>query len=341
MSSYSECASRRISPFPPAHYTGISRADRPAQPLSRSDARVVRGRLHRADASAGAGMAGDRARRFHADPGADRHRQNARRLSVVHRPPDVRAGPGERPALPRPLHFADQGAGGRRGAQSARAAGRDRDGGAVRRRRLSRAGDRDPHRRHSGGRARALRATAGRHPDHHAGIDLPAADFASPRNAAVGGDRGARRDSRAGADQARLAPGALAGTPGSAVRAQAAAHRTLRHAAPAGRSRALSGRRGDGGGAEEGARGRCHAGDPRRVRIRGRRAAVSRGHHRRRQRAQAHRPAHRSADRRHDEARRTRRAAQRAGVGARRCGPRSGARSIPSCWSWCARTPRR
>ena len=77
------------------HYTGNIRGRRPSQPVSLSDARVVRGRVHGADAAAGAGLAGDRARRIHADPGADRHRQDAGGFSVVHRPADVLARAGE------------------------------------------------------------------------------------------------------------------------------------------------------------------------------------------------------------------------------------------------------
>ena len=50
--------------------------------------------------------------------------------------------------------------------------------------RLPDARDRDPHRRHAAVRARALPARAGRHPDHHAGVALPAADLERARGAA-------------------------------------------------------------------------------------------------------------------------------------------------------------
>ena len=53
--------------------------------------RGVRG----ADAAAGARLAGDRARRVDADPRADRQRQDADRVPVVPRSPDVHAGAAE------------------------------------------------------------------------------------------------------------------------------------------------------------------------------------------------------------------------------------------------------
>ena len=54
--------------------------------------------------------------------------------------------------------------------------------------------------------------------------------------------RDRRRDPRAGADQARRAPGAVAGAAGGADGVAAAAHRPVGHAASARRSRALPGR---------------------------------------------------------------------------------------------------
>ena len=53
---------------------------------------MVLGGLRRADAAAGARLAGDRARRLDADPRADRQRQDADRVSVVPRSADVHAG---------------------------------------------------------------------------------------------------------------------------------------------------------------------------------------------------------------------------------------------------------
>ena len=146
-------------------------------------------------------------------------------------------------ALPRPLHFAHQGPRRRCRTQPALPAGRHRPGRPHRGRRVPRAHHRHPHRRHPGRRARPLRPPPRRHSDHHAGIDLPAAHLQRARSAALRRDRRARRNPRARADQARQPPRALAGTPRSPLRPQAAAHRTLRHAASARRSRPLSRRR--------------------------------------------------------------------------------------------------
>ena len=59
------------------------------------------------------------------------------------------------------VHFADQGAGGRCRAQSARPAGGNRAGSRARALRVSPAGDRRPHRRHALSRARPLCAASG------------------------------------------------------------------------------------------------------------------------------------------------------------------------------------
>ena len=107
------------------------------------------------------------------------------------------------------------------------------------RRRARRAGDRDPHRRHAAGRARAVSARAGRHPDHDAGVAVPAADVQRARGAALGRHDHHRRDPRAGADQARRAPRAVARAARGDLRAPAAAHRPVGDAAPARRGRAL------------------------------------------------------------------------------------------------------
>ena len=90
--------------------------------------------VRRADAAAGARLAGDRARRLDADPRADRQRQDAGGVPLVPRSADVRAGAAQGGALPRALRVAAQGAGGRRRAQPARAARRHR---ADRRRRAA------------------------------------------------------------------------------------------------------------------------------------------------------------------------------------------------------------
>ena len=80
-------------------------------------------------------------------------------------------------------------------------------------------------------RARALREGARRHPDHDARVAVPPAGVAGAPCACQRhhGDR--RRDSRAGADQARRAPGAVAGTARDADGPHAAAHRTVGHRA--------------------------------------------------------------------------------------------------------------
>ena len=70
----------------------------------------------------GARLAGDRERRAHADPGADRLGQDARRLPLRDRPARRRAGRGPAPAL----RLAAEGAELRRRAQPARAARRAR-----------------------------------------------------------------------------------------------------------------------------------------------------------------------------------------------------------------------
>ena len=57
------------------------------------------------------------------------------------------------------------------------------------RRRPPRAVDRHPDRRHAGDRAGPLPARAGRHPDHHAGIAVPAADLERARGAALASTR--------------------------------------------------------------------------------------------------------------------------------------------------------
>ena len=115
-------------------------------------------------------------------------------------------------ALPRALRLAAQGARRRRRAQPARAARRHRAGRDARGDAFSHAGDRGPHRRHAGRRARAVSARAGRHPHHDARIAVSAAHVERARRAALGRDRHRRRDPRARPDQARRAPGAVART---------------------------------------------------------------------------------------------------------------------------------
>src|SRR5207237_795198 len=63
------------------------------------DACLVRGRLRGPDPGAGARLAGDRARRAHADPGADRLGQDARCLPLPARPADAGTKRGAHLAL--------------------------------------------------------------------------------------------------------------------------------------------------------------------------------------------------------------------------------------------------
>ena len=137
-----------------------------------------------ADAAADARLAGDRARRVDADPRADRQRQDADRVSLVPRSADVHARAAESAAAAacctsrrsRRSPSTSSATCARRSPASRRSP--TARGDAVRR-----AGDRDPHRRHAAGRARAVPARAGRHPDHDAGVALPAADLERARRA--------------------------------------------------------------------------------------------------------------------------------------------------------------
>ena len=163
--------------------------------------------------AADARLAGDRARRVDADPGADRQRQDAGGVSLVPRPPDVRAG--RRPSRSAAACSTSRRSRRWRSTSSATCARRwpaSRRSPQARGDAFVDAGDRGPHRRHAGSRARALSARAGRHPDHHARVALPAADLERARGAALGRHRDHRRDPRAGADQARRAPRAVART---------------------------------------------------------------------------------------------------------------------------------
>ena len=197
--------------------------------FQRRDTRLVRAGLRRGDPCAGARLARDRARREHADPGADRLGQDARGLPLRDRPPQRRAGRRAAAAL----RLAAEGAELRHRAQPARAACRPPLRPARGR----------PHRRHAAEGARRDGAQPARHPDHHARVALPAADLDSAGDAALGrdGDRG--RGARGRGHEARRAPGALAGAARPARRQAGPAHRPLGHAAPARGDRPLRLRR--------------------------------------------------------------------------------------------------
>ena len=152
-----------------------------------------------------------------------------------------------RPALPRALYLAAQGAGRGYRTQPASSARRDCQSRQRARRRISSAGYRRTHRRYPGDRARAIPARSIRHPDHDAGVALPAADFECARGAACSRYRDHRRDPCARPDQARRAHGDVARTARSdstCGRGALAAHWTVGDAASARRGRALSRRHG-------------------------------------------------------------------------------------------------
>ena len=226
------------------------------------DAGLVRARVRRPDAGAGAGLARHCLRRQRPDPGADRLRQDARRLPLRDRP----ARPQPRRRAPPALRLAAEGAQLRRRAEPARPA----------RRPPVRAPRRRPHRRHDAeGAARAGQGAA-RHPDHDAGVALPDADLAGAGDAALArdGDRG--RGARRRGHEARRAPGALAGAARRLARQAGAANRPLRDPAPARRDRPLRLRR-----PRDPARRRGHAQGARpRGRRAGRGPARARGHER-------------------------------------------------------------
>ena len=223
--------------------------------LPARDARLVRAELRRADARAGAGLAGDRGRRTRPDPGADRLGEDARGIPLGDRPADRHAG--TRP--PRPLRLAAQGAQLRRRAEPARAARRS-PVGAPRRR---------PHGRHAAEGARGDAPRAAGHPDHDAGVALPAAHVARARAAAQRRHADPRRGARRRRDEARRPSRALGRAARGARGAAAAADRPLGDAAPARGDRPLrlgwpadrARRRGRGEGARPRGRrpGRGHA----------------------------------------------------------------------------------
>ena len=201
-----------------------------ARCLHPAGARVVRAGLRRAHRGPGAGVAGDRHRRPHADLRADRVGQDAGRVPVGARPARGRAERDR--ARPPRLRLAAQGALLRRGEEPARAAARDRRGGDGR----------DPHGRHAAeGAARHGPAPAG-HPHHDARVALPDAHEPGARDLRRrrAGDR--RRDPRRRADQARRAPRAHARAARRGGRERHPADRALRDAEPPRGGRPLPGR---------------------------------------------------------------------------------------------------
>ena len=255
----------------------------------------------------------------------------------------VRLGRSGR-SLPRALRLAAQGACRRRGAKPAHAHRRNRRRRLRARRRVRRAGRRDSHGRHAVIRARALHEIAHRHPDHDAGIAIPDAGVAGASCARERHHRDRRRDSRAGADQARRAPGAVAGTARDADGPYAAAHRTVRHRSARGRSGAVPRRRhaaccrsGDGVTVWPGPAGgptcRARVADSRGVRGRRHVDCLAARHHRGRTRAEAARAARGSARGRHGAARQAGRDRERGAARASRAGAVDLGQRHRACWN--------
>ena len=174
-------------------------------------------------------MASDRRRRPRPDPGADRLRQDARRVPLRDRP--ARPCARHRPAPA--LRLSSQSAQLRRRAEPARAARGDQVRPSRRR----------PHGRHDPEGAAGACEGAARHPDHDAGVALPDADLAGARDAARDRDRDRRRGARRRRHEARRPPRALARAARCAARASGTADRPLGDPAPARGDRPLRLRR--------------------------------------------------------------------------------------------------
>ena len=320
---------------------------------------VVPRSLRGADAAAGAGLAGDRARRVDADPGADRQRQDARRLPVVHQPADVRAGAAAEARAAgsstsrrsRRWRWTSSATCARRSPASPTSRGARGDALHV-------PGDRGPHRRHAGDRARAVPARAGRHPDHDAGVALPAAHVERARGAAlvdtvIVDEIHALVPTKRGAHLAL----SLERLEALTRRRPAAAHRPVRDAAAARRSGALPRRRSRRGRqarvepATQASAGADSATTPRREPIHDEFATRRRRAHAEfrpvtivdASRDEAARADDRGAGRGHGAARpRPMEHPERAGVAGARCAHVDlDARSTRGCSSWCGRTARR
>ena len=273
---------------------------------------LVRGDVRGADPGPGRGLGGDRRRPPHADPRADRQRQDPGRVPVVPRPPGP-SDPARRPraqarARPRPLRLAAQGPDLRRRAQPAGAARRDR----ARRPAPGPAAAADLDRGRTGDTPPDERRDLCRHPPDIL-VTTPETLYllltSQAREILRGVEHGhRRRGPRDRRDQARRppraeprAPGAAARRPGG-TRAAPPADRPVGHPAPARDDRPVPRRGGRG----------------------------PRGRDRRRRQPQAARAPGRRPGRGHGPPRRgpaARRAARRAGRSAASCGRASGRRS--------------
>ena len=216
-----------------------------AGPVFRRYRRLVFGGVRRTHPGPGAGLAGHRRRGARAHPRPHRVGENPGRLPLRPGPPADRAGTGNRPPLPGPLHLPDESPGPRRGTQPARPPARNphrgRPGGAG----APVGGDgRHPHRRHPARRKTAHATHPARHPHHHPRVFLPVAHQLRPGDVGVGavGDPG--RGACGGRLQTRIASGPVLGAAGGVDPATAATDRPVRHpASPGSGGRIYGGRR--------------------------------------------------------------------------------------------------
>ena len=203
---------------------------------------MVLGRLRGPHASAGARLARDRTRRLDADPRADRQRQDADGISVVPGPADVHAGAAKagrcRVLYVSPLKaLAVDVERNLRAPLAGIAQVADGSGDAYIAPAIAiRTGDTPQSER-----ARFQREPADILITTPESLYLLLTSNAREALRSVRHDH-RRRDPRPGPDQARGPPGALARTARGALRAAAAAHRSVGDAAPARRSRAVPGR---------------------------------------------------------------------------------------------------
>ena len=121
-------------------------------------------------------------------------------------------------ALPGAVRLAAEGARGGHRAEPALPADRDQAGVAPARAARARHRRRDPHRGHRGRRTAQAREPPAGHPDHHAGVVVPAAHLQGQGDTARGRDGDRRRGARRGGQQAGRAPGTVARTARRAAR---------------------------------------------------------------------------------------------------------------------------
>ncbi len=202
----------------PYDSTGHGRERRRPGRVLAGDAGVVRGRVRRSDAGAGAGVAGHQQGRGHPCHRADRVGQDAIGLPVGDRQAgDRRPAGGPEATMPDLVRVAAEGPGGGHRAKPAVSPHRDTAGGAAAG--TARAGHRrgGADRRHRRrGAAQAGDQAAG-HPHNDAGVAVPAAHLAGAGDAARRRDGHRGRGARGRREQAGRAPGPVAGTAGRAA----------------------------------------------------------------------------------------------------------------------------